>query len=56
METRTSYYETEGMAKLRELLEKMGHSNESINSFKACLISLENQGFTLSKNLKASEK
>jgi len=41
-------YETDNMAKLKALLSE-DHDDLDIDIFKACLISLECQGFTLSR-------
>lgn len=42
-------YETQAMAELRQLLNSKGHSNELIDHFKECLITLETEGFSLIK-------
>jgi hypothetical protein len=51
---RTLRYESEGMAELRAILNHKGFSDDHVDSFKHCLISLEKEGFQLIKHSIAS--
>ena len=41
------YYETEGMAQLRQRMNAAGFSDDEFDSFKAILVQLEGMGFRL---------
>ena len=49
MEPRTIRYETEAMHFMRSLLAIQGYSDADVDIFKACLVTLERQGFQLLK-------
>lgn len=50
MATQTWNYETSDMAELRKVLNKAGHSDLAVHTFRACLNSLEEAGFIIIKN------
>jgi hypothetical protein len=41
------YYETNDMAQMRAFLLSRGHTNEQVDDFKSCLITLQRNGFDL---------